>query len=205
MRSRTLFSSISEGLGSIVATLDNAEATRLAREIKYMPNVRNYICSYGTCLDYRKEVFEQDTDYAPFVEQCDGVIFTDQKQNHDADQTVNFYNNQWMPSTCIGADGDKGQVAQLLSKPTILFDDQEDNIDTHRTRAFEHCPLLGYLVRRRRNRYRHARHGYPQASDCDMWLGIVKDFDEAHSSKFDPSNKIAYCGSSDNCHWRKNV
>ena len=32
------------------------------------------------------------------------------------------------PTSCVGVSGDKGQVASLLRRPAIFFDDKEDNV-----------------------------------------------------------------------------
>ena len=69
------------------------------------------------------------------IDQLDGYIFTDLQHNRSA--RVEVYQDDWMISyddrgrdKCarIGVKGDKGQVVELFNKPTIIFDDREDNV-----------------------------------------------------------------------------
>ena len=63
------------------------------------------------------------------IELLDGYIFADIRYNHRP--VVHVYQDNWVHEICercivIGVRGDTGQVAQLLNKPAIIFDDRED-------------------------------------------------------------------------------
>ena len=80
------------------------------------------------------------------------------------------------PSTCIGVRGDKGQVAALIGKPCIMFDDQEDNIDLLRERSTDRVPLEGFVMRRGRKYSRTVSEGFSGTTDCGLWPGLVRRF-----------------------------
>ena len=90
------------------------------------------LCSYDPVHVHRRGVFDPRAPFAPMISECDGHIFTDVRHSHS--QEVDVYREPWMQPNCIGVVGDKGQVAQLLRKPALLFDDKEENIDDLRSR-----------------------------------------------------------------------
>ena len=87
-----------------------------------------------------------------------------------------------MESNCVGIRGDKGQVADLMRKPVLLFDDKEENIDLLRSRSSSDRPLDGVLVRRGRNACRPVRPGYVCENDPRVWVQICRKFGSAYSS-----------------------
>jgi hypothetical protein len=103
--------------------------------LSHLRSHRSYLLSYGKA--HRRTVFHRDNEYNPMIEELDGYIFTDTFYNRSS--TVTVYQDDWMRDdyddnghnqcTIIGVTGDKGQVARILNKPAILFDDREDNVD----------------------------------------------------------------------------
>ena len=87
-----------------------------------------------------------------------------------------------MESNCVGIRGDKGQVADLMRKPVLLFDDKEENIDLLRSRSSSDRPLDGVLVRRGRNAGRPVPPGYVCENDPRVWVQICRKFGSAYSS-----------------------
>ena len=90
--------------------------------------VVSYLCSKD------KEVQAHEQPYWPMIAELDGYIFCDVDVRHFT--TVDVYRDDWMGPMgpkCVGVKGDKGQVASLLRKPTILFDDKEDNVQRSAT------------------------------------------------------------------------
>ena len=118
--------------------------------------------------------------YHPMVAECDGHIFTDYREGHHRD--VDVYREPWMKSNCVVVRGDKGQVADLMRKPVLLFDDKEENIDLLRSRSSSDRPLDGVLVRRGRNVGRPVPPGYLCENDPREWVQICRRFGSAYSS-----------------------
>lgn len=80
-----------------------------------------------------------------------------------------------MGKNCIAIRGDKGQAAELLNKPSLLFDDREDSIDLLRARSTPVNKLDGVVVRMgKKHRYNVAR-GYVANYRDDHWEGLVAD------------------------------
>ena len=140
-----------------------------------------FVCSYDPVHVHRRGVFDPRAPFAPMISECDGHIFTDVRHSHS--QEVDVYREPWMQPNCIGVVGDKGQVAQLLRKPALLFDDKEENIDDLRSRSTVQCILDGILVRRGRKMHRRALPGYivTYAGPIeDRWCGMMEDFLSSH-------------------------
>ena len=92
-----------------------------------------------------------------------------------------------MPANFVGVSGDKGQVARLMGKPTLLFDNNIDNLNMLHSRADGSHQVCGMLVRRGRfaasaspRQYRMDPFAdqYFMANDCNDWPGIVRRFND---------------------------
>ena len=93
--------------------------------------------------------------------------------------TVDVYRDDWMGPMgpkCVGVKGDKGQVASLLRKPTILFDDKEDNVQLLRNRSTTACTLDGFIVRRGPKATDPVESGFWKLSNCNDWVTAVEVF-----------------------------
>ena len=81
-----------------------------------------------------------------------------------------------MGPKCVGVKGDKGQVASLLRKPSLLFDDIEKNVQLLRDRSTRACPLDGFIVRRRPKATDPVQSGFEELSNCNDWVTVVEAF-----------------------------
>ena len=81
----------------------------------------------------------------------------------------------WMESNCVGIRGDKGQVADLMRKPVLLFDDHEENIALLRLRSSPNLYLDGVLVRRGRKADIPVPPGYLCYNDPESGYRYVDD------------------------------
>ena len=130
------------------------------------------MCSYGH--EHRQRSLDPRNGYYPLVAECDGYIFTDHRAGFYGN--VDVYRDPWMPLNCIGVRGDKGQAADLLKKPVLLFDDGEENIDRMRIRSRDSTPLNGILVRRGRKSHRLVPPSYACLNDPREWVQICRRF-----------------------------
>ena len=108
------------------------------------------------------------------ISECDGIICTDYREGWYRE--IDIYREEGMPSHCVRVKGDKGQIAKLIQKPVLLFDDKERNIDMLTKRSTDGCLLDGVIVRRGRNKWRHVEDGYLVQNDCNRWCEIIERF-----------------------------
>ena len=140
--------------------------------------------------------------WAPLIHSCDGYVFVDWRTSWHP--SVDVYQDDWMielarerfrhPFMCIGVRGDKGQVAALIGKPCIMFDDKEDNIDLLRERSTDMVPLHGLVVRRGRKHSRRVSEGFSRTTDCRLWPEFVLrflDLVRARNSEAEVRNHLA--------------
>ena len=86
-------------------------------------------------------------DFTLFYQVCHFFIFTEKlNRDPDKDGPVNIWKFPGMEDNMICISGDKGDAAQLLGLPTILFDDREENLVDVVRKGSAHN--LGVLVRR---------------------------------------------------------
>ena len=140
------------------------------------------LLSYG--FTFRQKAFDTGCEYYPMIEELDGYIFTDTRYNDSA--AVHVYQNSWMRDVCddkdraegviIGMSGDKGQVAELLNTPAVIFDDREDNV----LQVQEARPgNLGYVVRVGDGRRRAVRSRlFAVSKEPTDWYAMSKAFHE---------------------------
>ena len=165
---------------NVVDTMSFDEAADLGTQLDSIGSTQIILCSYAKDNDRRTAVFNDTLLWAPLIHECDGYVFTDYPTSRHL--SVDVYQDAWMidlarerfrdPSMCIGVRGDKGQVAALIGKPCILFDDQEDNIDLLRERSTDRVPLDGFVVRRGRKHSRTVSEGFSCTTDCELWPGF---------------------------------
>ena len=152
------------------------EAVDVGAEFDHMDEICAFICSFskprGRGLAHRTNTFEEEAPWDQFIQQIGGVVFTDRPVSHD--RYVEIYRSEWMGPRVIGFNGDKGQVAALMTRPTLIFDDKKENITLVRKRGVESD---GILVKRP-----NLRSNVSQESDfrCEAdpyrWIPIIQDF-----------------------------
>ena len=186
----------------VVDTMSFDEAADLGTQLDSIGSTQIILCSYAKDNDRRTAVFNDTLLWAPLIHECDGYVFTDYPTSRHL--SVDVYQDAWMidlarerfrdPSMCIGVRGDKGQVAALIGKPCIMFDDQEDNIDLLRERSTDRVPLDGFVVRRGRKHSRAVSEGFSCTTDCGLWPGLVRrflDIVRARNSEAEVRNHLA--------------
>ena len=71
----------------------------------------------------------REQSWSVFYQIADLLIYTEAlNRDPDKDGPGTIWRYHGMDSNMICIDGDKGDAAQLLGLPLILFDDREDNI-----------------------------------------------------------------------------
>ena len=133
-------------LHNVVDTFNWQEAARVGVDIDHHDHLGGYLLSYGR--NDREQAFDPDEPYTPLMTELNGKIFTD--YGVGCRKTVDIYREPWMKPDTIGVKGDKGQVAQLLGIPCLLFDDRKEHIDLVRARSSIACKLEGIQVLRGR-------------------------------------------------------
>ena len=146
------------------------EAIESGVVLEHMDMVTKIICSYG--FDKRTQIMDKTLPHYPFVCEMDGAVFTDFRERNRKEY-VNVYREHWMPWWCIAIEGDKGDVAALLRKPTLLFDDKEFNIGMVRRRAQNSG---GFVVRRGKKTHKSVASGYWAASNPLTWPSIISNW-----------------------------
>ena len=166
----------------VVDTLTFEQACAVGIDFDHRDAIATLLCSFSprNAIDHRLETFDRTVPFAPMVGECDGHIFTDHREGFH--RYVDVYRDDWMRPNCIGFRGDKGQVAQLIGLPALLFDDKEIVIDLLRRRSTPEVPLDGIVVRRGRKRGRGVLPGYQVANDPATWLPICEEYRANHCS-----------------------
>ena len=155
----------------VVDTLDKDQAIDVGVDLDHLDTIGTVICSFGK--SHRHDVFDLNAEWCAFVAEMDGVVFTDYRWSwHDK---VDIYREIGMNARTICVRGDKGQVASLLNRPCLLFDDKEDNIDLvceggHRHRS------NGVVVRRGRKARHQVRWGYDVTTNPHDWIPLLKQW-----------------------------
>ena len=114
---------------NVVDQMSKNTAIEVGVDLDHLVDHCSFLLSYG--FSHRRDAFDDCRTCYPMIELLDGYIFTDIRHNQSS--VVHVYQDSWMREICkrcivIGVRGDKGQVAQLLNKPAIIFDDREDNV-----------------------------------------------------------------------------
>ena len=156
----------------VVDTLSHLEACTVGVELDHNPVVVSYLCSFGR--EHRQRAFFEDVPYRPMIAELDGFIFTDYRHGRGA--YVDVYRERWMTPNCVGIRGDKGQVASLLGRPAILFDDKEENVRLLRARSTQECTLDGVVVRRGPKAYDPVEYGFVELNNCNDWVTAIEAF-----------------------------
>ena len=156
----------------VVDTLNFDQACAVGLGFDYAEAIAPILCSYGR--DHRLEAFDRAQPWAPMVAECEGHIFTDYREGWH--RSVDVYREAWMPPSCIGFRGGKGQVARLIGLPALLFDDKEEVIDLLRRRSTPEVPLDGIVVRRGRKTEWGVAPGYQVANGPATWLPICEGY-----------------------------
>ena len=162
----------------VVDDFNMNESADVGTELDHMEEICPFICSKSSRvrgLEHRLKIFERDQLGFHFIQQMEGVVFTDYPVGHH--KTVDIYREDWMPPTVIGFRGDKGQVANLFRKPSLLFDDKEENIELVQRIGIESD---GVVVKRPRYYGNFApESGFRYESNPYQWLPIIRDFCDA--------------------------
>ena len=162
----------------VIDTMSFDQACQTGVDLDHCDDVTTFMCSFGK--RHRRDALSTSAAYHPMVAECDGHIFTDYREGYHCD--VDVYREPWMESNCVGIRGDKGQVADLMRKPVLLFDDREENIDLVRLRSSPNLYLDGVLVRRGQNADIPVPPGYLCYNDPREWVQICRRFGSAYSS-----------------------
>ena len=162
----------------VIDTMTPQQARHTGVDLDHCNEVTTLMCSFGR--QHRRDAMNTRAAYHSMVAECDGHIFTDYPSGHH--RSVDVYREPWMGSNCVGVRGDKGQVAELMRKLVLLFDDNEENIDLLRLRSSSESPLDGVLVRRGKKAGRSVPPGYLCENDPREWVQICIRFGRAYSS-----------------------
>ena len=108
-----------------------------------------HLASEGERSDFAPKV------YAEFFHIADFFIFTEVVGNKEP---ITVYRLPGMKDNMVCISGDKGDAAQLLGLPTILFDGRDDNLDDVLTKG--HRENVGVLVRRGSAMWKHTPRWY---------------------------------------------
>ena len=116
---------------NVIDTMNEEETTRFA----VLRSHTNFSCNLGGALalisrgtDRWREVYE-DHEYSAFYTIADLLIFTKTiGRDPDEGAPVRIWRYPGMAGNMICLDGDKGDAAQLLGLPLLLFDDIENNL-----------------------------------------------------------------------------
>ena len=153
---------------NVVNTMSYEEACVVGVELDHSHVVVSYLCSEV------KDVEADEQPYWPMIAELGGYIFCDVDVGHSTN--VDVYHEDWMGNCGVGVKGDKGQVASLLRKPSLLFDDTEKNVQLLRARSTRACPLDGFIVRRRPKATDPVQSGFEELSNCNDWVTVVEAF-----------------------------
>ena len=179
----------------VVDQLDEDEAISLGIALEHVDDHCSILLSYG--FSHRQEAFDSTKRFYPMINELDAYVFADFR--HNRSYGVAVYQDQWMKDTCrrmdkpqslinIGMRGDKGQVAELLGKPIVFFDDKEENV-------------LQVLQAKQGNEAYVVRIGemedhpvrsiggtaFTRTSDVSEWEALCKNFNSKHGQpRLDP-------------------
>ena len=162
---------------NVVDRMISRDATDVGTHLDFIEGARSLLCSFGN--RYRQDAFVESLPYHPMIMEMDGHIFTDHRAGWH--NTIDVYREGWMRPNCIGVRGDKSQVAELLGRPIILFDDDTNNLDLLQARSTATKPMRGVLVPvqhpgRARSDNARQSHYYAIEPNCRMWPNLVKKF-----------------------------
>ena len=122
-------------LHDVVNTMTFDEACDTGVDLEFIDEVATFLCSKGK--NGRPNTFLRSNTFSPMINECDGHIFTDYTTGHH--RNVDIYKEPWMPTRCIGVKGDKGQIASLMRKPVLLFDDRRLGDPAQTGNSFGSC------------------------------------------------------------------
>ena len=127
---------------------------------------------------HRHEVLDDSINegWRPLLNACDRLsVYTDYFQGHH--WKVDFLREPWMATTEVIMRGDKSQLAALLRKPCLLFDNRWDNIALLRGRCTDQIPLNGALVRRGAKAWDPERPGFSTVRTAEDFVDAAIAFD----------------------------
>ena len=152
----------------VVDIMTREESIDVGVQFSHMENACNVLCSFGS--GFRQSTFYRHP-WLPFIAELDGYCFVDSKWSSRS--PVVCYQEPWMSERTIGCTGTKGEFAQLLQKPALLFDDRIENLA-----GLPESNCQGVLVPSRR-RDRAAWH--PAATSPAQWMTHSMQFLESQS------------------------
>ena len=118
--------------------MDERTAVTLGVDLSYLDDHGSVLLSYsGKGSPHRPNAFDDHNVFFPMINEMDGFIFTDLRERERA--AVHVYQEDWMETfshddkgrlkcDIVCVEGDKGQAAELFEVPSIMFDDQENNV-----------------------------------------------------------------------------
>ena len=124
---------------NVVDTIeDKNDAEKIGIALSHLDDHGSVLLSYSQPgSPHRENAFERYHCFFPMINELDGYIFIDFRDN--ANSAVHVYQEDWMKwndhddkghlkCSIIGVAGDKGQIAELFGIPAIIFDDKENNV-----------------------------------------------------------------------------
>ena len=135
----------------VISDVDEGEGIDLGIALEHLaPPYRDYtifplIVSYAR-KDYRQqEILARGRNWSGFRKDVPGVIFTDEKHEMDMDQ-IRVYKARHLQEfdTVIQITGNKGHAAQLFRAPSLLFDDQ--NVNLNEVKRLGYAGSSGHIV-----------------------------------------------------------
>lgn len=173
---------------NVVDQFSEDEAISLGVALDHLHDHCSVLLSYG--FSHRQEAFDSTKRFYPMINELDAYIFTDLRHNRRFG--VEVYQDQWMRDTCrrmnkpqgliIGMCGDKGQVAELLGKPIIFFDDKEENVVQVLQAKQGNEAYLVRIGERKRHPVRSIGGiAFTATSTVSEWEALCKNFHNAHT------------------------
>lgn len=167
---------------NVVDTMNAEECSRfigLRNQVHYRNNLGGALALISRGIGRWRESLEEGEQMASY--KCaDFLTYTEKiGRDPDRDGAIRVWRYPGMESHMICIDGDKGDAAQLLGLPLILFDDKEDNLTDIVDKG--HSRNVGVVVRRgeavnrkvyRRNRAMEINHPHSWVYWCWRFAGL---------------------------------
>ena len=164
---------------NVVNTLSSEEAVMVSVELEHLSSSVSFmpllLCSHPK--ESSVDVFNLDHSWAPMVHQMHGYIFTDERKS--LEKSVRVYRPEGYPLTSIHVEGDKSFLSRALAMPTLLFDDEEENVTFHNRGSDWN---QGVVVKRAGQVDCNHLCGYRYCADPQQWVEIVRQFGVSHGA-----------------------
>jgi len=99
------------------------------------------VCSHsGRGSEHRDAIMASNKPWSPYIDQSWMQMFTDYRDNWYS--TADCYQPANLSNTCLGVKGDKSDASFLLGMPSLLVDDQVENL----TKWVQHDHFCGGVL-----------------------------------------------------------